>query len=215
MRTKKCHARRWLLISSILWLVLMMVTLSFSQEQPEQNQPAPSARAMRPEAASPGPQGMPGRGMRGGGGPGMPGGPDMGQRDSDLMRPDIQKELGITAEQRQRLEDIRFNSEKESIQHSSALRIQRMELSRLIDAENPDRNAIDKKIQEVAQEEASLMRSSVNAHLSARPVLTAEQRSKLAQLRQNRPQGRPPGGRGDRPPGQPTPMAGQPKERMP
>ncbi|HTY63155.1 MAG TPA: periplasmic heavy metal sensor [Acidobacteriota bacterium] len=140
----------------------------------------------------------------------------MGQRDpvADLMRPDVQKELGITAEQRQKLEDIRFNSEKESIQHNSALRIHRMELSRLTDAENPDRAAIDKKIQEIGQEETAMMRSSINARLNARSLLTAEQRTKLAQLRQSRSQrGRMPGAEG-RAPGRPDSSAGQAKDRV-
>jgi Spy/CpxP family protein refolding chaperone len=141
----------------------------------------------------------------------------MRQRNSvaDLLRPDIQKELGITGEQRQKLDDIRFNSEKESIQHRSALQILRLELSRLTDAENPDRAAIDKKIQEVAQEEGALMRSSINTRLNARAVLTAEQRSKLAQLMRNRPkeQGMP--AAGGAPPRQAGPNAGPARKRMP
>jgi Spy/CpxP family protein refolding chaperone len=135
------------------------------------------------------PPGRPGFEMRGPAGPGvMPGRPEMRPRDSmpDLLNPEVQKELAITAEQRQKLADIRFNVEKESIQHRSALQIQRLELSRLIGFDNPDRTAVDKKIQEIAQEEAALMRSTINARLNTRAALTAEQRAKLEQLRQRR-----------------------------
>jgi Spy/CpxP family protein refolding chaperone len=105
---------------------------------------------------------------------------------AQLLRPDVQKELAITAEQRKKLEDIRFNSEKESIQHRAAIQIQHMELSRLMEADNPDRAAIDKKLQELAQEESALLRSSIYTRLNSRAVLTAEQRAKLAQFWQNR-----------------------------
>ena len=175
----------------------------------------------RPGMQGPGMQGrgmmesrMQGRGMGGPNGPRMAPSGEIGQRDSlaELLRPEVQKELAITPEQRQKLEDIRFNSEKESIQHRAALEIQQMELSRLIGSENPDRPAIDKKIQEVAQEEAALMRSSINTRLNSRAVLTAEQRTKLAQFMQNRMHGDRPQAGGMRP-GQPAPQAGQAKQK--
>ena len=133
------------------------------------------------------------------------------RRDSigELLNPQVQKELGITGEQRQKLEDIRFDMEKEVIQHRSALQIHRLELSRLTNAENPDRAAIDKKIQEVSQEEGSLMRSSIDARLNARGVLTAEQRTKLAQFRQNRWRTGRRQAEGGMQPGQPASKAGQ------
>jgi Spy/CpxP family protein refolding chaperone len=179
MGNQICRPQSWTLMACILWIALLVSLSAFGQERPPQeNRPAPG----RPMF-----QGMPGPGMRG---------PGMRQRDSvpDLMRPEIQKELAITAEQRQKLADIHFNAEKESIQHRSALQILHLELSRLTDAENPDRAVIDKKIQEVAREEGALMRSSINARLNMRAVLTAEQRTQLEQwmqtrMRQGRPQG--------------------------
>jgi Spy/CpxP family protein refolding chaperone len=177
---------------------------TMAQGMPGRGMPGPGAQG----------PGMQRPGMRGPNGPGMmPGNPEMGKRESmELLRPEIQRELAITVEQRKKLEDIRFNSEKESIQHRAAAQIQRMDLSRLIDAENPDKAVIDKKVQEVAQEEAALMRSSINARLGARAVLTAEQRSKLEQLRENRQgPGRAPAG--DMQPGRPAPKAGQAGER--
>ncbi len=168
---------------------------------------------------------MPGPGMRGPGGPGMmtegpgmmPGGPGMGRRDSmpDSLRPEIQKELAITAEQRQKLSDIHFNAEKESIQHRATLQILRLELSKLTDADNPDRAAIDKKIQEVAQEEGALMRSSINARLNTRAVLTGEQRTELEQFMQTRMRAERPRAEGGMPQERPPARAGQARERAP
>jgi hypothetical protein len=59
-----------------------------------------------------------------------------------------------------------------------------------------------------------MMRSSINGRLNARSLLTAEQRTKLAQLRQSRSQrGRMSGAEG-RAPGRPDPRAGQGKDRI-
>ena len=62
----------------------------------------------------------------------------------------------------------------------------RLELARLESAENPDRTAIDKKIQEISQGQASLMRAEINARLDVRSLLTKEQREKLLNLAGNR-----------------------------
>ena len=96
-----------------------------------------------------------------------------------LQRPDVQKELGITDEQHNRLEDIAFNARKAAIQARSNLEVHHLELGRLMRADNPDRSAIDKKLQEVAQAEAALRRSMINGFLDALNVLTKEQRDKV------------------------------------
>jgi Spy/CpxP family protein refolding chaperone len=193
MRTQIRRLLGWIFVPCIACIVSMVSFLAFGQVQPlQQNPPAQAGPMRQREGGGPMGPGMQGRGMQR---PGMqsrgmrgPNGPGMGQRDliAELLQPEVQKELAITAGQRQKLEDIRFNREKESIQHRAALQIQRLELSRLIGSENPDRPAIDKKIQEVAQEETALMRASINARLDSRAVLTAQQRAKLAQFAQNR-----------------------------
>jgi Spy/CpxP family protein refolding chaperone len=193
MENQMCISRNRTWIPGILCIALMISFSAFGQEQPrQQNRPAPAGQMNHPEAGGLMPQAMPDQRMPGPGmmGPaglgGMSGGPKLEPRDSaiDLLRPEVQKELAITAEQRQKLEDIQFNSEKEAIQHRAALQVLHMELSRLINSENTDRAAIDKKIQEVAQEEAFLMRSSINARLNTRAILTTDQRAKLSQFMQ-------------------------------
>jgi len=219
MGTTIWRRREWILVPGILCIVLMVSLLAFGQEQPpQQNQQPPGGPMNQRAARGPMAQGMPGSWAQG---PGMQGtgmrrpngprmmhrGPEFGQRDAmaELLRPDVQKELAITAEQRKKLEDIRFNSEKESIQHRAAIQIQHMELSRLMEADNPDRAAIDKKLQELAQEESALLRSSINTRLNFRAVLTAEQRTKLAQFRQNRMGRGRPQAEGSMQPGRPAP----------
>lgn len=103
-----------------------------------------------------------------------------------LRSPQFQKELGLTEEQQQKLKDIGFNTAKAGIQQSAELRVRRLELARLMEAENPDRAAIDKKLQEISQAQAALSRSRINALLDGRAVLTAEQRAKVKELLQKR-----------------------------
>lgn len=99
-----------------------------------------------------------------------------------LKRPGIQKDLGITDDQRKRLEEIGFNLAKNTIQQRATEQVLRLELNRLMQSDTPDRAAIDKKIQEISQNQAALMRSSTNGRLDAQAVLTKEQREKLKEL---------------------------------
>jgi len=108
------------------------------------------------------------------------------------MAPDLDQQLGITAEQRKKLDDIRFSSEKIRIQAQADLRIQQLDLERLMSADVPDRAAIDKKVQDIAQAQGALMRSRINSDLDRRSVLTKEQRDKMRDLRQQRREGPPP-----------------------
>lgn len=114
-----------------------------------------------------------------GGLPGMP-----GSIMGPLSRPEVQKELGITADQRKKLEDIRFASERASIQARADVQIQQLELQHLMGAETPDRTAIDKKIQDLAQAQAALMRAQFNNQIDTRNVLTKEQRDKIQDVLQ-------------------------------
>jgi len=115
-----------------------------------------------------------------------------------LNLPEIRKALAITEEQRIKLDDIAFNSRKASIQQGATLEVQRLELQRLVQSENPDRPAIDKKITEISQAQAALMRTQINALVDARSTLTREQMQKVRdhmqrQMRQRMQQSGQPG----------------------
>ncbi|MBI4455284.1 MAG: periplasmic heavy metal sensor [Acidobacteria bacterium] len=103
-----------------------------------------------------------------------------------LLRADVQRELGITAEQRKKLEEIVFSTRKATIQERANLETHRLELTRLMRAENPDRAAINKKLQEVSDARLALSRSLVNGLLDGRAVLTKEQHDKITQFLQRR-----------------------------
>jgi len=112
-----------------------------------------------------------------------------------LELPAVQNALVITDEQRSRIEDISFNVRKEAIQQQAVVRVLRMELELMLKVDAPDRSAIDRKVQEVAQAQAAIMGARVHALMDLRGVLTKEQEDKIREsvLRrtQQRAQARP------------------------
>ncbi len=104
-----------------------------------------------------------------------------------LRRPEIQKEIGLTADQIKKLEDIAFGAARASIQGRANLQIQRLELGRMMRQDNPDRAAVDKKIDEIEQAESALRKSMIHGTLDAQSVLTKEERQKLTDLSQRKP----------------------------
>lgn len=96
-----------------------------------------------------------------------------------IEMPAVQKALVLTDEQGEKIEDISFNVRRAVIKQQAALRVQRLELERMMRADTPDRAAIDKKVQEVAQALTEIMRSRVNALMDLRVVLTKEQSNKI------------------------------------
>lgn len=99
-----------------------------------------------------------------------------------LELPAAQKALVLTDEQRKKIEDISFNVRKTAIQQQAALQLQKLELERMMRADNPDRAAIDKKIPEVVQAQTAIMRARINALMDVRAVLTKEQRDRIGEF---------------------------------
>lgn len=118
----------------------------------------------------------------GGTGAPRPGGIPAEQLLRLLGQPAAQKALVITEEQRKKIEELSFNVRKTAIQQQAALQVQRLELERLMQADTPDRAAIDKKIPEIAQAETTMMRARINALMDLRALLTKEQRDKIGEL---------------------------------
>lgn len=175
---------RNLKLAALPWIGCFMLAVPpvFSQDPPQQAQPAPGAQG----------QGMrsprPARAFRGAAMAMRR--PGMVRRDvlARLLRdPELQKQLNLTDEQRKKLQDINFNTEKAAITERAAMQVQRLELKRLMRAENPDRAAIDKKIQEISQARTALMKTRANELLDVRAVLTKEQRDKIRETIQRRP----------------------------
>jgi Spy/CpxP family protein refolding chaperone len=97
---------------------------------------------------------------------GQPGGP-MAER------------MKLSDDQRNQIQKIRTDFQKQQISQRSKLETSRLELRELMRADNPDKAAIEKKINEVSQLGAQSRIGSFNQMLAIRKVLTPEQQKMM------------------------------------
>ncbi len=133
-----------------------------------------------------------------------------------LNNPALRQRLGITADQTAKLHQQALDFQKSQIRDQADLQVKRIELNELLAANNPDRAAINAKLQEVSAAQMASEKAAIDNRLAMRDILTPAQRQQLEQLRTNgfqqgngtaqmpaRPAGR--GGRGPAPQGTPPP----------
>jgi Spy/CpxP family protein refolding chaperone len=174
-------------------LVLGMVCLPGLAQAPQEGPPPPEQ--------SQGPDGFGPRrmvwNMRGGepmgqGSWGFMRGRGMGDRGMGLGRilrdPEAQKQLGITTEQAAKLRQQESDFRKAAIRDRADLEIKRMDLQDLLSADNPDRSAIDSKLNEVGAAQLALEKSAIDHRLAMRDALTPAQRQKLKEMMMERGQ---------------------------
>jgi Spy/CpxP family protein refolding chaperone len=99
--------------------------------------------------------------------------------------------LGLTDEQATRLHQITVETEKAAIKTKADLAVRRIELRELLKADNPDRDTVMKKVQEVSALTGQLMQQHVQALLNAKTILTPEQQKKLREFRASQHWGHP------------------------
>jgi Spy/CpxP family protein refolding chaperone len=110
----------------------------------------------------------PGRGMRGQAGP-----------------PDMQEALGLTDEQVSQLRALRFESAKSRITTRSEIQLKRLELRELLQADEPNRAAIDNTLRELSDAQHAALKNQVEQRLAMRQVLTPEQLKKMEGMRRH------------------------------
>lgn len=152
--------------------------------------------------------GGPGMGMGMGHGPGMgmhrgPGRGGFGRGHGRGPGPMAHlEELGLSGQQKDRIEAIRDAQRREGIEVRRDLELAQLDMRKLMRDDAPDRRAIESQIDRIAALRARLQKSRVGTMLEVRDVLTPQQRQKLEQLRERGPDGDArPGGRGPRGPG--------------
>jgi Spy/CpxP family protein refolding chaperone len=115
-----------------------------------------------------------------------------------LNNPAMREKLGITAEQAAKIRLQTSQFRKAQIRSRADLQVKRLELNELLAADNPDRAAIDKKLEEISAAQLARRKSEVDYRLTMRNTLTSEQRQKLQQMREEfrhrAPEGRRPAG---------------------
>jgi Spy/CpxP family protein refolding chaperone len=122
-----------------------------------------------------------------------------------LNNPDIREKLGVTPEQAARIRQQASDFRKTEIRGRADMQVKRLDLRDLLAADNPDRAAIDAKLQEISSARLALDKSAIDYRLNSRDALTPAQRDKLRQLMQDRRQQG--GGAGARAPRGPRPGA--------
>lgn len=138
------------------------------------------------------------RGFRSRGGPGFGPGPGPSMLDERMRR-----ELGLTGDQTKRLHELRLQTQKSAIRSRADLETKQLELQELLNAQTPDRAAIDRTIREIGDLHASQMKADIDMRLGLQSVLTPEQRKKMNDLRERRFNERVPGPGGPGGPGAP------------
>ncbi|MGE5325980.1 MAG: Spy/CpxP family protein refolding chaperone [Deltaproteobacteria bacterium] len=115
------------------------------------------------------------------------GGPMMGGRLLAMLdSARVKTALGLTDDQSNRLRQIVIDTEKNTIKTRADMAVRQIELRELMRADNPDRDAVMKKLDEVSALRSQMMKQHVEALLSAKSVLTPEQQKKIRTFIENR-----------------------------
>lgn len=125
-----------------------------------------------------------GMGDLGTGGRGLNGPLQQAQRA--LHDPMIRQQLGISDDQAKTLEGQVADFQKKLIQDRANLDIQRVDLENLLASENPDRSAVDNKLDQVNSARLALQKSALDFYLTAKQEITPEQQQKIRQFLQRR-----------------------------
>ena len=94
-------------------------------------------------------------------------------RGMPLMR--IMEELKLTDDQKKEVEKLHFDMQKQMIAQRSKIANARLEYQQLIKADNPDKAALEKKINEIAQLAGQTGTMMLNQWFAVNKLLTAEQ----------------------------------------
>ncbi|MGC1872755.1 MAG: periplasmic heavy metal sensor [Acidobacteriaceae bacterium] len=123
-----------------------------------------------------------------------------------VNNPTFREQIGMTPEQAQKIRTETFDFQKTQIRNRADVQVKMLELRELLTAQNPDRAAINSKLEEVSAARLTQAKAAINFHLDMRTALTPDQKLKLQELRKQFFQHRfGPGGPGDGP----GPQSGQ------
>lgn len=99
-----------------------------------------------------------------------------------MARPDPMARLKLTDEQKSQMKELRFETAKKEIDLQSKLALSKLELGRLFASDQPDRNAIEKKMNEVAANKTALEMNKINGWFEANKLLTPDQQKEWREV---------------------------------
>ncbi len=94
------------------------------------------------------------------------------------------EKLGLSDEQKSKIESIKLKAEKGTISKKAELETANLDLRELLKADKPDRAAIRKKVNEISKLRADLNMIRIDSMLDSKAVLTSEQLENLKKLKQ-------------------------------
>ncbi len=106
----------------------------------------------------------------------------------------VQQQLGLSAEQVQRLQTLRSDFEKEAIKRSADIQVAQVDLSNLLETSQPDLSKVEAQLKKIADLQADLRFARIKTLAQGRTVLSQEQWQKFESLAPRRGPGRSFGG---------------------
>jgi Spy/CpxP family protein refolding chaperone len=177
----KMKRAKWILLTMVLAGLLAVAGIVIAQEMKEKEetaQPPAMGRGMGRMMERPGMMMRMGRGLM------MQPGRMSGRMD---MLGRLADRLDLSEEQRDEIKDVLTAHQKYMIQQKADRELAEVELRELTMKDDPDLDAIEEQIKQIASLEAGMRYSQIKAMVDAKSVLTDEQREELKKLTKDRP----------------------------
>ena len=177
----KMKRAKWILLTMALAGLLAVAGIVIAQEMKEKEETAQTPAMGRGMGRMMGRSGMM---MRMGRGPMMRPGRALGRMD---MLGRLADRLDLSEEQRDEIKDVLTAHQKDMIQKKADRELAEVQLRELTMEDDPDLDAIEEQVKEIANLEAGMRYSRIKAMVDAKSVLTDEQKEKLKELQKDRP----------------------------
>jgi len=106
--------------------------------------------------------------------------------DRIVSNPEMREKLGISADQAEKIRHQFTAFRIAQVRSQADAEVKRIELHDLLSADNPDKAAIDSKVDEIGAARLAQAKARVDFGLSMRDALTPDQRAKLKELMRKR-----------------------------
>jgi Spy/CpxP family protein refolding chaperone len=97
------------------------------------------------------------------------------------------EKLNLTDEQKKDVEKIHFDSEKQTVAQRAKEETARIELQQLLKADTPDKSAIEKKINEIANLEVQMHMIKINSWFAVNKLLNPDQQKNWKKVLEHGP----------------------------
>ena len=94
----------------------------------------------------------------------------------------LQQQLGLSAEQVRRLQTLRNDFEKEAIQRTAEMQVGQVDLSILMEADQPDLAKVEAQVKKIAALQGELRFARIKTLVQGRAILSQEQWQKFQSL---------------------------------